>query len=226
MKKYFLTGLVVLLPLALTIAIVAFVFNFLTDPFVGMVKSILGHFGLLGRGFLFLDPMQVQVLVSKLLILLFLFFFTVSLGALARKFMISYLLKLWDYILHRIPFVSTIYKTSQDVIKTMFASGNKSFKQVVLVPFPSTEAYSIGLVTGENLTTSGKPMTAVFVPTTPNPTSGFLMLYDDRDLIHIDMKIEDALKYVISIGMIASPFKNISKEEALELEKHSQEENS
>src|ERR1700733_11598652 len=120
MKKYFLTGLVVLLPLALTIAIVAFVFNFLTAPFVGMVKSILGHFGLLNTGFLFLDPLQVQVLVSKFLILVFLFFFTVFLGALARKFMIVYLLKLWDYILHRIPFVSTIYKTSQDVIKTMF----------------------------------------------------------------------------------------------------------
>lgn len=218
MKKYFLTGLVILLPLALTIAVVAFVFNFLTEPFVGMVQHVLAYFGLLGKSFFFLSSHDVQVLASKLIILILLFFFTVMLGALGRWFFVHYLLKVWDYVLHRIPFVSTIYKTCQDVIKTMFASKNKSFKQVVLVPFPSAESYSIGLVTNEELsafnqTTLG-PLTSVFVPTTPNPTSGFLMLYEDKDLVFLDMKVEDAFKYVISIGMITTPFNTLTKDEA------------
>ena len=218
MKKYFLTGLVILLPLALTVAVVSFVFNFLTTPFVGLVQHVFDYFGLLGKNFGFLTSHQVQVLASKLIILVLLFFFTVLLGAIGRWFFVHYLLKFWDYILHRIPFVSTIYRTCQDVIKTMFASKNKSFKQVVLVPFPSKDIYSIGLVTNEDLSpfkqTSRGPLTAVFVPTTPNPTSGFLMLYEEKDLTFLDMKVEDAFKYVISIGMITSPFATLSKEDA------------
>ena len=218
MKKYFATGLVILLPLALTLAIVAFIFNFLTDPFVGVAHGILHYFGWLNKGFLFLSPEQLQVAVSKLIILLLLFFFTVFLGALGRWFFVYYFLKLWDYGMHRIPFVSTIYKTSQDVITTIFASKTKSFKQVVLVPFPQPNTLSIGLVTREKL--PGLPqsdtenMVAVFVPTTPNPTSGFLMIFNENDLLYLDMSVEEALKYVISCGVILNPFKTISKEEA------------
>ncbi len=219
-KKYFLTGLVILLPLALTFAIVAFIFNFLTDPFVGAVQGIFEYFGLLETGFLFLTPSQVQVAASKLIILALLFLFTVFLGAVGRWFFIYYLLKLWDHILHSIPFVSTIYKTCQDVISTMFASKSKSFKQVVMVPFPKPDTWSLGLVTQENLPglpdSETKNMVAVFVPTTPNPTSGFLMIFDENDIIYMDMSVEDAFKYVISCGVIVSPFKSITKEKAHE----------
>lgn len=217
MKKYFITGLVILLPLALTLAIVVFVSNFLTGPFVGIVRGILGYFELLDTGFLFMSPELVQTIVSKIIILVLLFFFTVMLGAIGRWFFFHYLLKVWDYVMHRIPFVSTIYKASQDVIKTVFASKSKSFKQVVLVPFPNPDTYSIGLVTSENLQplSNSLQLTSVFVPTTPNPTSGFLMLYDEKDLIYLDMKVEDAFKYVISIGMIVSPFRSVSKEQSL-----------
>ena len=213
MKKYFVTGLVLLLPLAMTMAIVIFVFNFLTKPFVGIFKSILGHYGLLEQGFLFLSPEQTQEYLSQLIILALLFFFTVSLGAVTRWFFINYLIHLWDYMLHRIPFVSTIYKTSQDVIKTLFANEAKSFKQVVLVHFPNPNTYSIGLVTRENLPDLEKgsldEFVTVFVPTTPNPTSGFLVLCKAKELIYLDMKVEDAFKYVISCGVIGSPFQQI-----------------
>ena len=151
MKKYFFTGLAILLPLALTIAILSFIFNFLTEPFVGIVRDILDHLGLLEAKFLFLSAPQLQTLFSRVIILVLLFFFTIFLGIVARWFFVRFLLKWWDALLHRIPFVSSIYKTCQDVIKTMFASKTKSFKQVVLVPFPSQESKSVGLVTGENL---------------------------------------------------------------------------
>src|SRR5262249_29602079 len=146
-----ITGLVILLPLALTILVVMFIFNLLTDPFVGFVTNALNYFGLFQSGFLFLSANETQQVVSKLLILVFLFGFTLLLGAFARWYFIRYLLKIWDFILHRIPFVRTVYRVSQDVINTIFSDNANSFKQVVLVPFPHQSSYSIGLITRDSL---------------------------------------------------------------------------
>ena len=127
---------------------------------------------------------------------------------------------MWDYLIHRIPVISSIYKVSQDVVTTIFGSKTNSFKQVVMVPFPSKETYSMGLVTREDMEgirPDGNAV-AVFVPTTPNPTSGFLMLYKPEDLIYLDMRVEDAFKYIISCGVILTPFSVINRKEAHELE--------
>jgi uncharacterized membrane protein len=223
MKKYFITGLVILLPLALTLAIVMLIVNLLTTPFVGIVQSILEYFDLLDKGILFLSSEQVQIVFSKIIILILLFFTTVALGALGRWFFFHYMLNLWDYVLHRIPLVSSIYKACQEVIKNLFTSKTKSFKQVVMVPFPSRDTYTLGLVTGENIKglpqSSQQNVISVFVPTTPNPTSGFMMMFAEQDVIYLDMKIEDAFKYIISCGMIVSPINTISSEAAHELSK-------
>lgn len=217
MKKYLITGLVIMLPLALTLVIVAFIFNLLTEPFVGIVKAILDYYNILENGFLFLSAGQLQKYTSQLIIIALLFFFTAGLGWLARWFFINYLIGFWDDVLHRIPLISRIYKTCQDIIQTLFKSQTKSFKQVVMVPFPSHENQVIGLVSRDDLPAfkqNEKPLVAVFVPTTPNPTSGFLVMYEEKDLVYLDMSVEDALKYVISCGMIASP---ISPESQIDL---------
>lgn len=90
-----------------------------------------------------------------------------------------------------------------------------------MVPFPNAQTYTIGLVTRDDLpafkTGDTEKNIAVFVPTTPNPTSGFLVIFKENDLIYLDMTIESAFKYIISCGVIATPFKNITKEEALVL---------
>jgi uncharacterized membrane protein len=227
MKKYFITGLIILLPMALTIAIVLFIFNLLTVPFAGAVKLIFQRYDLLDKGFLFLTPDQLQQGISQLLILIFLFLATVVIGAIARGFFIHYTVSLGEAILHRIPFINSIYKTSKEVIKTMFASKTKSFKQVVMVPFPSANVYTVGLITREDLPSPDlnyKALIAVFVPTTPNPTSGFLMMYRPDEITYLDMKVEEALKFVISCGVISTPFKIGSKEEILAKIEHIREE--
>jgi uncharacterized membrane protein len=213
-KAYFITGLVILLPLALTLAIVIFLFNLLTEPFVGIVKAIMGHYNLFESGFLFLSADQLQKLFSQIIILSLLFFLTVSLGLIARWFFFHYLVRLWERALTKIPFISGVYKTCRDIIQTLFASSSTSFKQVVLVPFPSPDVFAIGLVTNEKISGihSEKTYTAVFVPTTPNPTSGFLMMFSEEDLVYLDMKVEEALKYVISCGVIATPLNRKIKE--------------
>lgn len=202
MKKHFLTGLVILLPLAVTIAIVAFVINFLTDPFVHLIE----HF--LKSAPWYQSYSSVVHFALQILLVIFIFFFTVALGFLGRLIVFKSFISFYDYIIHRIPFIKTVYKATQQVIKGIFGPQNRSFKQVVMVPFPVKGAYAIGLVSSpapsiceKTLNTS---LVTVFVPTTPNPTSGYLMMYKPEEVIFLDMKVEDAVKYVISCGVVTS----------------------
>jgi uncharacterized membrane protein len=206
LKTYFITGLIILLPLTLTVLIILFLFNILTAPFAGVVQQLLDHYQLLQNGFLFFSSKQLQLAVSQLIVLLFLFFGTVLLGFFARRVFFSYILKVSDYIFKKIPLVRAIYKTSQDMIKTVFTSEAASFKQVVLAPFPSKDANAIAFVTRDPFVESSSdgPLVAVFVPTTPNPTSGFLLLYRREELTYLDMTIEEAFKCIISCGIITT----------------------
>jgi len=206
MKKFFITGLVILLPLAVTIAVVVFLVNFLTKPFIGFVSQFLSQTALKEIGFLFLTPEQVLLYGSKLIILIGLFLTTLILGFIARWFFFKALIKLSDAIIHKIPLVNKVYKTTQEIIRTLFASDKNSFKQVVMVPFPKDETYCLGLVSQESPKTCSKAansnLISVFVPTTPNPTTGFLLMLKKEDMIFIDMKTEDAIKYIVSCGVI------------------------
>lgn len=206
MKKYFITGLVILLPLAVTIAIVVFTVNFLTKPFVGIVSSFLKDFDILSRGFLFMSHEQVVLYGSKLLVLICLFIFTLFLGMIARWFFFKALLNLSDKILHRIPLVNKVYKTTQEIIKTIFVTDKSSFKQVVMVPFPKPGTFVMGLVSRESphacSEQAGSELFSVLVPTTPNPTTGFLLMYKKEEMIFLDLKPEHAIKYIVSCGVI------------------------
>lgn len=206
MKKYFITGLVILLPLAMTVAIVAFIVNFLTQPFMGLVAKFLNKFAIVNHGFLFLSPEQTIKYGSQFLILVGLLLLTLVLGMIARWFFFKSLLNLSDMILHRIPVVNKVYKTSQEIIKTLFSSDKNSFKQVVMVPFPKDGIYAMGLISRDSpkecSDRAGSPLVSVLIPTTPNPTTGFLLMYKSSDIIYLKMKPEEAIKYVVSLGVI------------------------
>ena len=202
MRKYFLTGLVILLPITVTVIVFIFIMNLLTGPFVGVIDQILADQEWYIR---FKTPIHF---VLKIVLLFGLFFFTVMLGFLARIVVFKSLLSLYDYVLHRIPIIKTVYKASQQVINTILGSTSQSFKQVVMVKFPSEKSYCIGLISGQAPSlcekTTGQSLITVFVPTTPNPTSGFLMMYPEDEVIYLDMKVEEAFKYIISCGVITS----------------------
>lgn len=202
MKKYFITGLIILLPLAVTFALVAFIVNVLTKPFIGVIEQFLDPFDW------YLKYKALTHFILQILLLFAIFFFTVLLGFLARVVVFKSLLSLYDYVLHHIPIIKTVYKATQQVIKTIFGTSSRSFKQVVMVPFPTQGAYCIGLVSNPAPKlcekTVGKTLITVFVPTTPNPTSGFLMMYQEDEVVYLDMKIEDAFKYIISCGVITA----------------------
>lgn len=216
MKRSFITGLVILLPLAVTVMIVVFVVNFLTNPFIGLVSEFLERLDILNRGFLFLKPEQVIRYGSQLLILVCLFLFTVLLGIIARWFFFKSLLKLSDYLLNKIPLVNKVYKTTKDIIKTIFASDKNAFKQVVMVPYPKNDSYVIGLMSRESPETcskaAGAELISILVPTTPNPTTGFLLMYRRSDVVFLDMKPEDAIKYIVSCGVITPEHQQVDKQ--------------
>lgn len=206
MKKHFITGLVFLLPLVVTIAVIIFLVNFLTTPFIGIVSTILAKLEIANKGFLFLSPEQVLRYSSQFIILVLLFLFTVALGMITRMFFIHYLFRLGDSALSRIPVVNTVYKTTQDIIKTLFVSDKNTFKQVVMVPFPRKDIFVLGLIARESPDTCSQAVNeeliSVLVPTTPNPTTGFLLMVKKSDLIYMDMKPEEAIKYIVSCGVI------------------------
>ncbi len=206
MKKYFITGLVILLPVAVTCAVLIFIINLLTAPFIDLAASFLSHFHITNTGFLFFTPQEVLQYGSQILILALIFAFTIFLGMIARWFFFTTLLKISDRILHRIPLVNTVYKTTQDIIRTLFVSDRESFKQVVIVPFPDENTYTLGLVARDAPEVCSRAaqddLITVLVPTTPNPTTGFLLMCKRSDLTFVDMATEDAIKYVVSCGVI------------------------
>ncbi|GAB4191946.1 MAG: DUF502 domain-containing protein [Simkaniaceae bacterium] len=218
MKKYFITGLVILLPLAVTIAIVIFIVNFLTQPFIGLVSDFLKRFDIVNRGFLFLTPQQVLKYGSQILILIGIFLVTVLLGMIARWFFFKTLISLSDRVLHRIPLVNKVYKTTQEIIKTIFSSDKNSFKQVVMAPFPKEGTYVMGLISRESPKicsfAAKSELISVLIPTTPNPTTGFLIMYKKEDLIFLDVPPEDAIKYIVSCGVITPEVPNLPSQES------------
>lgn len=212
MKKYFWSGFVLLLPVVITLAIVNFTLGVLTNPFMNLFSSLLVQFGL--------DKSYLQ-LASSFLILLFLFFLTILLGIFARWYLVRKCMTFAEQLILKIPFVNKVYKASQDVIHTVFANNTPSFKQVVLVPFPTPEVHSLGLLIREcpdacqqafvDAGQDSEEMMSVFVPTTPNPTTGFILMFKKKDVKPTTLSIEDALKYTISCGVIHPKSSTLSK---------------
>lgn len=203
MKKTFFAGLALLIPVALTLFIIFFILNFLTHPFTHFFYSLISN--KLPVLLKYLPPSILQYIV-QIFILIGLFIITVLVGALTRIFFINSFLKLGDFVIEKLPFVNKIYKTTKDIIRSLFAPDANSFKKVILAPFPSENKYCIGLV-------SGKPPQAcqdqvedelitVLLPTAPHPISGYLLLFKKKDLVDIEMTMEDIVKFIVSCGIV------------------------
>jgi len=209
MKKDFFAGLALLLPVVLTIAIIAFVVNLLTRPFLGIVQEVFRHFELLNSSFFFLSSEQLINLIAKFLILVSLMLVTLLIGFLTNHFILRSLLKTTDAVIQRIPLINKIYKALQEVMNTLFNPASTTFSEVVLVPYPYDTTYAIAFVTKDCLPEGSDKdhmnMISVFLPGTPNPMMGFNLLYRREQVIFLDMKVDDALKFLVSCGVIDYP---------------------
>lgn len=199
LKNYFVAGLVVIIPLATTIWLAVEVatrsINFLTS-IPKQINPIEG-----------LDPWLVSLInlaVGVITPLLFI----VLIGFMARNFVGQWLLNLGEEILHRIPIAGTIYKTLKQILTALFASSGNRFRRVVLIEYPRKGAWSLGFVTGTliaNFQGGGEEnWLTVFIPTTPNPTSGWYAVVHEAETVAVSISVEDAFKLLISGGIVAA----------------------
>lgn len=192
MKRYLLTGIVVLIPLVITVWVLRLIVNTLDETLFLLPASIrpetLFGFHIPGLG----------VLVTLLIVLLT--------GAIAANLLGRRLLQLGEDLLARIPVVNTIYTGVKQVSDTLFSSSGQAFRKVLLVRYPHSGVWTLAFLTG---TPQGviaekldEPHLNVYVPTTPNPTSGFFLMVPVRDVIELDIAVDDALKHIISMGVV------------------------
>jgi uncharacterized membrane protein len=194
LKAYFFTGLVITAPIAITIwATIWFIsiFDRWVKPFVPDAYNPDTYLPVRVPGFGLLFALIVITLI----------------GALAANLVGRTLFGIWDNILQRTPVVRSIYKGSKQIFETLFAQKGASFQKVCLVEWPRRETWSIGFISrevdgGMVGLEAGRAMYAVYVSTTPNPTSGYVFFCDVDDVRLLNISVEDALKLVISMGLV------------------------
>ncbi len=203
MKKYILTGLLVWLPLTITIAVLMYVAGLLDGVFVNV---LLGAQKVLPES---LHPTLQQLRetpgLSVLIMVTILFLTGVAVTNIAGQWLLDQSTRLFS----NIPIVKSIYTSVKQVSDTLFSSSGQAFRHAVLVQYPRPGSWTIGFVTGkpsgevaEYL--SGDHLT-LYVPTTPNPTSGFMLIVPRSDVVELKMSVDEALKYIISMGVVAPP---------------------
>src|SRR6266536_5365569 len=203
-RANFFTGLAIVLPAVISIAVVVWLFGTVsnvTDTLLFFLPKKWTHKDL-GAGAMHWYWSLCALLLALLLIGL--------VGGLARHYFVKKLIELVDLALLHVPLLNKIYSTIKQVNAAFSPSSKSSFRQVVLIQFPRPGQYSVGFVTGEDQKEvqqkTKEHVFSVFVPTTPNPTSGFLVLVPENEITKLDMSVADGIKFIISLGAIAPDF--------------------
>jgi uncharacterized membrane protein len=200
-KKYLLTGLIVWLPLAITIWVLLWL--------IGMLDAVFGGFLSI---FAAVTPVGLAPGIELLrhipgLGVLLVFSVMLVTGALVANVAGRWWIEQWDRLFTNIPIVKSIYNSVKKVSDTLFSSNGNAFRTAMLVQYPRagswTIAFQTGAPIGEVASHLGDDFVSVYVPTTPNPTSGFFLMLPKSDVIELDMSVDEALTYVISMGSVA-----------------------
>jgi len=208
LRASFLTGLVVIAPVGLTIWLIWTVVSWIDGWVLPLVPQAY-HPDRMIQNFFGLDP-SAQINVRGLGVVIFLFF-TIIIGWLAKGLIGRSLIRFAESLVERTPVVRTIYSGIKQISETIFAQSERSFEIACLIEYPRRGIWALGFISttakGEVAAKSdpSNEMISVFVPTTPNPTSGFLLFFPRNDVIELDMTVEDAAKLVISAGLVYPP---------------------
>ena len=203
MKKYLLAGLLVWLPLAITIWVLNSVLGVLDGVFGWMLSASQAVLPEAARA-----PIEMLRLIPGLGVIVMIVGLLLT-GAFATNIFGQWWLKQGSRLLNKIPIVKSIYSSVKQVSDTLFSSSGNAFREAVLIQYPRVGSWTIGFVTGKPGGEAALHLTgdylSVYVPTTPNPTSGFFLMVPRADAIVLQMSVDEALKYVISMGVVAPP---------------------
>lgn len=202
MKKYLLAGLLVWLPLAITIWLLHAVLGMLDGLFAFVLdtsQAVLPESARASLEMLKKPGVGVVVMLLGLLIT----------GVFATNMFGQWALRQGAKVMQRIPIVKSIYSSIKQVSDTLFSSSGNAFREAVLVQYPRQGSWTIAFVTGKPGGEAAEHLQgdylSIYVPTTPNPTSGFFLMVPRSDVIELKMSVDEALKYVISMGVVAPP---------------------
>jgi uncharacterized membrane protein len=200
-KKYFITGLLVWLPLAVTIWVLHSVLGVLNGVFDAVLSATQALLPAAASA-----PIESIRRIPGLGVLVMLAALLLT-GAFAANIFGQWWLRQGNRVLNKIPIVKSIYNSVKQVSDTLFSSSGQAFREAVLVQYPRQGAWTIAFVTGkpsgEVASHVGPDLVSVYVPTTPNPTSGFFLMMPRAEVVTLRMSVDEALKYVISMGVVA-----------------------
>ena len=191
LKKYFFTGLLILVPLAITLWVLNLIVTTMDQTLLLLPASIRNEapFNIPGMG----------VILTLAIVL--------GVGILGRNFIGRRLVVWWEALLARIPIVSAIYSSVKQVSDTLFSPSGKAFRKAVLVEFPRPGLWTVGFVVGSpGASLQGALVgehATVYVPTAPNPTSGYILIVPLAQIVDLDISVDEALKFVVSMGVVA-----------------------
>ena len=200
MKKYFIAGILVWAPLSITVWVIAWGLGLLDGVFGSVMHAIIVVLPNNAASDMqhFRDIPGVGILIVIAVIMLT--------GVVAISFAGQWWLKVWDKLVNRIPIVRSIYSSVQQVSSTLFSGSGQAFSKALLIRYPHADSWAIAFQTGfpakEVTEKLGENYVNVFLPTTPNPTSGFFMIVPRAQTIELEMSVEEALKHIVSMGSV------------------------
>ena len=198
MKKYFITGLLIWVPLAITAWVLSMIVRAMDQSLLLLPQAIHPEHVL---------GMYIPGLGALLTLLIVLLTGLVATNMVGQK-----LVQYSEKVLARIPVVKSIYYSVKQVSDTLFSSNGVAFRKVLLVRYPHPEAWSVAFQTGHPARDVADMLpeehVGVFIPTTPSPVNGFFFFVRRKDVIELDMNVDDALKYIVSMGVVAPPKRN------------------
>jgi len=195
LKKYFITGLLIWVPVAITVWVFALIVRTMDQSLLLLPRALQPEtvFGVYVPG------------LGAVLTLLIIFLT----GLVTANIIGQRLVRFWEGVLARIPVVKSVYYSVKQVSDTLFSSSGEAFRKALLVEYPRKGSWTIAFMTGTPGGDVGNHLqgdyVSVYVPTTPNPTSGFFLMMPKTDVVELDMSVDEALKYIISMGVVAPP---------------------
>lgn len=205
MKKYLTTGIIILLPITLTVVVIIWLFKLLTGPFFGVIENIFIAYET-SHG---IDLQHHELLVSvisRITVLLLLFFLILLLGFIGCRFFLKHMLAFSQKLFTKIPVIKTVYNITYEVTHALLKQEERTFKETVLIPFPYEGTHTLGLITGEIPSDLRRVMkdteVTVFVPTAPHPVSGYVLFAPRSQLVSVDISTEDVFRFLISCGIV------------------------
>ena len=193
MKKYFITGLLIWVPLGITLWVLDLLVSTMDQTLLLLPEQFQTE------SWLGIHVPGMGVVMTFIVVL--------ATGLIATNILGQHLLRFWENVLGRIPVVKSIYNSVKQVSDTLFSSGGHAFRKALLVQYPRDGSWTIAFLTGQPggdvLNHLHGEYWSVYVPTTPNPTSGFFLMMPKADVIELDMSVDEALKYIISMGVVS-----------------------